>query len=210
MPTAVEAITLDLDDTLWPIDRVIERAEAVLHAWLERHAPGVAQSLPPPSFAAYRRLLARELPAIAHDYTALRLEALRRALREHGGDPVLAEPAMEVFLSAFPRVDRGIQVSTDGGTQPVWNPRGRELFYRTGTKMMSVSVETTPKLSLGAPRVLFDLRYAFGSGITIPNYDISPDGKTFVMVRRSPAARIVVIQNLPALVRRLRGERPPT
>ena len=40
------------------------------------------------------------------------------------------------------------------------------------------------------------------------NYDVSPDGKTFVMVRRSPAARIVVIQNLPALVRRLQGERP--
>jgi hypothetical protein len=40
------------------------------------------------------------------------------------------------------------------------------------------------------------------------NYDFSPDGKTFVMVRRSPAARIVVIQTLPALVRRLQGERP--
>ena len=40
------------------------------------------------------------------------------------------------------------------------------------------------------------------------NYDVSPDGKTFVMVRRSPAARIVVLQNLPAIVRRLQGERP--
>ncbi len=38
------------------------------------------------------------------------------------------------------------------------------------------------------------------------NYDVSPNGKTFVMVRRSPAARIMVIQNLPALVRRVRGE----
>jgi hypothetical protein len=37
------------------------------------------------------------------------------------------------------------------------------------------------------------------------NYDISPDGKTFVMVRRTPATRIMVIQNLPALVRRLQG-----
>jgi putative hydrolase of the HAD superfamily len=105
MHASVEAITLDLDDTLWPIDRVIDRAEEVLHAWLEIHAPGVAQSLPPPSFAAYRRLLALEVPAIAHDYTALRLEALRRALREHGGDPILAEPAMEVFLSARNEVE---------------------------------------------------------------------------------------------------------
>jgi hypothetical protein len=37
------------------------------------------------------------------------------------------------------------------------------------------------------------------------NYDVSPDGKTFVMVRRSPATRIMVIQNLPALVKRLQG-----
>jgi hypothetical protein len=38
------------------------------------------------------------------------------------------------------------------------------------------------------------------------NYDVSPDGRTFVMVRSSPAARVVVIQNLAGLVRRLRGE----
>ena len=42
------------------------------------------------------------------------------------------------------------------------------------------------------------------------NYDVSPDGKSFVMVRRSPAARIVVLQNLPAIVRRLQGERTGT
>ena len=100
MRDSIRAITLDLDDTLWPIDRVIDRAEAILHTWLEEHAPGVARSLPPPSFAAYRRALALELPAIAHDYTALRLEALRRALLDHGADPGLAEPGMEIFLCA--------------------------------------------------------------------------------------------------------------
>ena len=105
MRDSIRAITLDLDDTLWPIDRVIERAEAVLHGWLEAHAPGVAKSLPPPSFAAYRRALALELPAIAHDYTALRLEALRRAMRQHGADPALAEPGMEIFLCARNEVE---------------------------------------------------------------------------------------------------------
>lgn len=105
MRDSVKAITLDLDDTLWPIDCVIDRAEAILHAWLEEHAPGVAESLPPPSFAAYRRMLALELPAIAHDYTALRREALRRALRDHGADPDLAATAMEVFLGARNEVE---------------------------------------------------------------------------------------------------------
>lgn len=100
MRDTIKAISLDLDDTLWPIDGCIARAEATLHAWLERHAPGVAQALPPPSFAAYRRALALDLPAIAHDYTALRLEALRRALSRYGADAGLAEIAMEVFLEA--------------------------------------------------------------------------------------------------------------
>jgi 2-haloalkanoic acid dehalogenase type II len=105
MRARFKAITLDLDDTLWPIDRVIERAEAVLHGWLEQHAPEVARALPPSSFAAYRRALALELPSLAHDFTALRREALRRALGQYGADGVLAEPAMEVFLAARNEVE---------------------------------------------------------------------------------------------------------
>lgn len=100
MRTDIKAITLDLDDTLWPIDRVMERAENILHRWFEQHAPGVAQALPPPAFAQFRRALALELPALSHDFTALRREALRRALRLYGGDGVLAEEAMSVFLAA--------------------------------------------------------------------------------------------------------------
>ena len=96
----IKAITLDLDDTLWPVDPVIERAERALHEWCECHAPGVARALPPAEFALYRRSLAAELPAIAHDYTALRLEALRRALRQYGEDHSLAETALEIFLAA--------------------------------------------------------------------------------------------------------------
>jgi hypothetical protein len=34
---------------------------------------------------------------------------------------------------------------------------------------------------------------------------LHPDGKTFVMVRHTPSARIVMLQNLPALVRRIQG-----
>jgi putative hydrolase of the HAD superfamily len=100
MPARVKAITLDLDDTLWPIDEVMARAEGILHQWFERHAPGVAAALPPPEFAAFRRALALDLPAIGHDFTMLRREALRRALQQFGGDTSLVEPAMTVFLSA--------------------------------------------------------------------------------------------------------------
>jgi HAD superfamily hydrolase (TIGR01549 family) len=98
--TAIKAISLDLDDTLWASAPVLLGAEQALHAWLEERAPGVAAALPPPLFAQFRRSLAAELPAIAHDFTALRHEALRRALSLHGEDPQLADEAFEVFIAA--------------------------------------------------------------------------------------------------------------
>jgi putative hydrolase of the HAD superfamily len=100
MQQTIQALTFDLDDTLWPIAPVIERAERILHEWCEQNAPKLARALPPAEFALYRRALAKELPGLAHDFTTLRLEALRRALRHYEEDPALADPAMDVFLAA--------------------------------------------------------------------------------------------------------------
>lgn len=105
MPHRISAITLDLDDTLWAVDAVIERAEAVLHAWLEQRAPALAAALPPAKFMAFRRAMAAELPDLAHDFTTLRRLALSRALQMHGEDPALAAPALEVFLQARNEVE---------------------------------------------------------------------------------------------------------
>ena len=101
---------------------------------------------------------------------------------------------MEVYVRPFPGPDRKWQVSTQGGTQAVWNPHGKELFYRSGNKMMVVEVTTKPDLALSQPRVLFEQPYAFGGGITLPNYDVSPDGQRFVMVKEElRAARLNVM-----------------
>ncbi|OGT79791.1 MAG: hypothetical protein A3H91_08225 [Gammaproteobacteria bacterium RIFCSPLOWO2_02_FULL_61_13] len=101
----LKAITLDLDDTLWPSAAAIAAAEAKLHAWLEQHAPAVAAALPPPQFAQLRRSLAAELPLIAHDFTALRHEAMKRALALHGEDIALADAALALFLAARSEVE---------------------------------------------------------------------------------------------------------
>jgi Tol biopolymer transport system component len=102
----------------------------------------------------------------------------------------------EVYLSPFPGPGDRVAVSTDGGTQAVWNPTGKEIFYRVDDKMMMVEVSTSPTLKLSSPKVLFESRYAYGAGITIPNFDVSHDGRRFVMVKpESGAGRLNVVLN---------------
>lgn len=100
----------------------------------------------------------------------------------------------EVYVTPFPGMADRQQVSTAGGTQALWNPDGREIFYRIDDKMMVVDVTTGPVLKLSSPRMLFEARYAYGAGITIPNFDISRDGQRFIMVKpESGAGRLNVM-----------------
>ena len=58
----------------------------------------------------------------------------------------------------FPGPGHPKQVSVDGGTEPGWSPKGDELFYRHGEKMMVVNVATTAAFTASTPRVLFEGR----------------------------------------------------
>jgi serine/threonine-protein kinase len=103
----------------------------------------------------------------------------------------------EIYVRPFGGPDRRWQVSAQGGTQSVWNPNGREIFYRDGNKMMAVDVAAGAEgLTLSTPHLLFEHRYAFGSGITIANYDVSHDGQRFLMVKDDAGAgRLNVVLN---------------
>src|SRR6185436_1630687 len=103
----------------------------------------------------------------------------------------------EVYVRPFGGADRRWQVSTEGGTQTVWNPNGRELFYRSGNRMMAVDIMASgDALQLSPPHLLFEQRYAFSAGITIANYDVSRDGQRFVMVKNEAGAgRLNVVLN---------------
>ena len=96
----VTALTLDLDDTLWPVRPTLIAAEKVLAAWLRTHAPATAAGTPPTAMLALRAEVAAEHPHWAHDLSAIRLETIRRALRRHGDDPALAELAFDAFFEA--------------------------------------------------------------------------------------------------------------
>jgi putative hydrolase of the HAD superfamily len=98
------AITLDLDDTLWPVKPVLIHAEQALARWLAERAPRTAASLTPELRIAIREQLLSDHPLRAHDMSFIRRESLRRALKAAGEDPGLAEPAFEVFLTARQKV----------------------------------------------------------------------------------------------------------
>jgi Tol biopolymer transport system component len=113
----------------------------------------------------------------------------------------------EVYVQPYPGPGPRYQVSTDGGTGPAWSCDGRELFYTTTqaaggqaafTKMMAVAVSLRPTFTAGAPRALFEGQY--GASAIIRSYDVTADGRRFLMVQQTPRPRVgasemILVQN---------------
>jgi FMN hydrolase / 5-amino-6-(5-phospho-D-ribitylamino)uracil phosphatase len=105
----IKAISLDLDDTLWPIWPVIERAEKALLNWLSDHAPMTAAMFASPTALREIReymsnVMVKQRPELRHDLGAIRKESIRLALYRAKEDPLLAEQAYEVFFAERNRV----------------------------------------------------------------------------------------------------------
>ena len=104
--TKIRAITLDLDDTLWPIWPTLERAEKALEDWLCQHAPMTAALFANPvARHDMREQVRRSRPELKHNLSAVRREAIRLALVRSQENPLLAEPAFAVFFAERQRVD---------------------------------------------------------------------------------------------------------
>jgi len=104
------------------------------------------------------------------------------------GDPRRAE----IYVTPYPGPGGHVPISTEGGTEPRWRNDGRELFYRSGDKMMAVDVEVGSEVRAGSPRLLFE-GYSNNNG-----YDVAPDGKRFLMVKSSssaPSNRLTFVVN---------------
>jgi serine/threonine protein kinase/Tol biopolymer transport system component len=96
----------------------------------------------------------------------------------------------EIYAQPWPGPGPKIQISAEGGTDPVWSRRSGELFYRNGDKMMAVAVDTRQRLTVSKPHVLWEGHYSHGMssscgapGPTSTNYDVTPDGKRFLMIQ---------------------------
>ena len=104
----------------------------------------------------------------------------------------------EVYVQPYPGPGGKSQISTDGGKEPVWNPNGRELFFRRDGKMMAVEIATQSGFVAGKPHVLFEGPYEPSPGSNA-NYDVSRDGQRFLMLKQieqeQSATQINVVLN---------------
>lgn len=101
----VRAVAFDLDNTLWDVGPVIERAEMRMHTWLSEHCPRIPERVSREEMRAARESLAREEPHNAHDFTYLRVASLARHARECGYDEEVAQRAFDVFFAARNEVE---------------------------------------------------------------------------------------------------------
>ncbi|HEV2201801.1 MAG TPA: protein kinase [Bryobacteraceae bacterium] len=91
----------------------------------------------------------------------------------------------EIYVQSYPGGTNRIPISMGGGMLPKWSRDGKELFYVTGDAVVAVAVR--PDGSFGAPRRLFD-RPGFYINTLLHEYDVSPDGKRFLMIQRDPGS----------------------
>ena len=95
----------------------------------------------------------------------------------------------EIYVERFPELGDRQQISSDGGSEPLWSRGGDEIFYRSGQELMVVPVEVGTSLRLGVPRVVFD-NWHYQNQFRQRAYDVSPDGRRIVLIRSDPADRV--------------------
>jgi serine/threonine-protein kinase len=100
----------------------------------------------------------------------------------------------EIYVRPFPDVEKDkLLVSNDGGHSPLWSRDGREIFYRSGDAVMAIPVNPASGFTAGAPKTLFrgvyvSLERAFSGTRDLDPWDISHDGKRFLMMKESGPA----------------------
>jgi serine/threonine-protein kinase len=118
----------------------------------------------------------------------------------------------EIYARPYPGPGSKWPISSGGGTEPVWAKNGRELFFRNGDKIMSAEIIMHPKFSSGKPKVILQGNYE-RSPVSRANYDVSPDGRRFIMIKESgreaaPTQLNIVFNWFEELKSRARSPRP--
>ena len=109
----------------------------------------------------------------------------------------------EIYVRPFPEVDSGRwQVTTGGGFQPLWSRAGDEIFFRDEEGgVFAVGIDTSAELRVGNAALLFPGRSIYMTGQFGRTYDVSLDGRRFLMIKHLGRAegqsgtRLVLVQN---------------
>ena len=92
----------------------------------------------------------------------------------------------EIYVRRYPALDRQWQVSAGGGVQARWARNSKEIYYRSEKRIVAVGIDASgAEPAFSQPTILFADDFDFGQGISIANYDVTPDGH-FIMSRRGP------------------------
>ena len=111
----------------------------------------------------------------------------------------------EVYVRPFLGPGQPVQISRDGGNEEIWSRDGRTIYYRAGRTMTAATVSESP-LAVVATRPVFAGVYLTDGGFT--NYDLSPDGKHFLMLQSvDRQAETILVYNWAAELRK--GWRQP-
>ena len=109
----------------------------------------------------------------------------------------------EVYLRALDGTAGKLLVSQNGGSEPVWSRDGRELFYRSlgpgEPELVAALIETHPSLRVVSRTPLFPVT-DYEAAVPHANYDVMPDGQSFVMVRQGRLSQFVYLQRWSALL----------
>ena len=113
----------------------------------------------------------------------------------------------EVYVRPFPGLGLKYQLSSEGGSEPLWARDGKRIFYRWGNEMWVVDVRTEGGFFAGKPRLLFE-KPGYGGGAPMRTYDLSLDSQRFLMVKLeqrkpSPVTEMILVQNWFGELKRL-------
>src|SRR3954470_1319789 len=116
--------------------------------------------------------------------------------------------ANQVFVQPFPPTGAQYKVTDAGGITPVWSPEGRRIYYVNNAQMFVAAIETKPAFRVLRRDSLFAPQSFNLSSPVHAAFDVAPDGKHLLFLRRLRADNdMVVVHNWLTEVRRLlRGE----
>ncbi len=97
----------------------------------------------------------------------------------------------EVYVTGFPKPDARYKISMKGGHSPTWAPDGKNLYYFQSNRMIAISIETEPRFRVTGREELFDGEYVHYRWSR--QYDIHPDGESFVMIKNPPRGNVEVV-----------------